>query len=163
MAERLVDFAAAGRVSQRVELKGVRVIEVSAKCEPRTIVGPLEPTITHECSYVKQSSNALGVVCSYSFVANSSAARVAEASIKYYLDFDLQGDEPLAEEDLNEFAFANGTLHSWPFVREFLFGLTSKMGYPPYNLPVFHFKPRPQEKKEKAEKAPSTTSAEDKS
>lgn len=74
-------------------------------------------------------------------------AQAAQATIKYLLDYDLRGNEPLAEDDIAEFAFANGTLHSWPFVREFLYGLTAKMGFLPYTLPVFHFVPKPPQKK----------------
>lgn len=154
MAERLVDFTAAGRVAKRVELKDVRVINVSAKCDPK-ITGPLEPTLKHECAVGAHEGNALEVTCNYQFIARAAEAQVAEAEIKYLLVYEIVGSEALAEEDLMEFAFANGTLHSWPFVREFLYGLTSRMGYPPYMLPAFHFKPKPQEKKEAKEKIPA--------
>ena len=45
MAEKLVDFIAIGRVASRAELKSIRVIEVSAKCDPK-ITGTLQPTST---------------------------------------------------------------------------------------------------------------------
>ena len=41
--------------------------------------------------------------------------------------------------DLSQFAQANGAYHSWPFVRETIYGLTSRMGFPPYTLPVLSF------------------------
>ena len=155
MAERTVDFAAAGRVAKRVELKGIRVTDVSAKCDPK-IKGTLEPTLNFDCAVVGRESNALEIACDYRFTARAAEAQVAEAAIKYLLVYEVQGSEPLIEEDLAEFAVANGTLHSWPFVREFLYGLTSRMGYLPYTRPVFHFKAKPKEKKEVVEKAPTT-------
>jgi hypothetical protein len=54
----------------------------------------------------------------------------------------LRGTEPLADEDVAQFALSNGTLHSWPFVRELLYALTSRIGYPPYTLGVVHFRPK---------------------
>jgi hypothetical protein len=67
-----------------------------------------------------------------------------KGELKYLILYSLSGDDPVSDEDLAHFAFANGTYHSWPFVRQFLFGLTSQMGYPPYTLPVFKFNPKPK-------------------
>lgn len=155
MAEKLIDFAAAGRVATRVELKDIRVVDVSAKCNPK-IKGTLEPTLNFECRVAGRESAALEIVCDYQFSARVGEAQVAEAVIKYLLMYEIKGSEPVVEEDLAEFAVGNGTLHSFPFVREFLHGLTSRMGYPPYILPVFHFKPKPQETKEVPVNAPVT-------
>jgi preprotein translocase subunit SecB len=158
LPEKVVDFAAAGRVAKRVELKAVRVTEVSAKCDPK-IKGPLEATLDLECAVIGRESSALEVACDYRFTAHTPEAQAAEAAIKYLLVYEIQGGEPLADEDIAEFAVANGTLHSWPFAREFLYGLTSKMGYFPYTLATFHFKPKPREKEKKDanEKATATT------
>lgn len=153
MPERLVDFAAAGRVANRVELKTIRVTDVFAKCEPKITV-PLEPTLTVECSLVSHDAGTLEVACNYRFLAQAAGEQAAEATVRYLLVFEVHGSEPFADNDLSEFAEANGTLHSWPFIREFLHGLTSRMGYPAYTLPVFHFKPKPPTKKD-AEPTPS--------
>ncbi len=153
LAEKLIDFAAAGRVANRVELKDIRVVDVSAKCDPK-VRGTLEPNLNVECKVAGREGGALEIACDYQFNARVGEAQVAEAVIKYLLMYEIKGSEPVIEEDLAEFAVGNGTLHSWPFVREFLHGLTSKMGYPPYTLPVFHFKPKPPEKKEVPGKEP---------
>jgi preprotein translocase subunit SecB len=142
LAEIIVDFAAAGRVASRVELKGIRLIELSAKCNPK-VLGTLEPTLDHDCGIAGRDSNALEIACNYRFTARIGQEQVAEAAIKYLLLYQLQGAEPLADEDIAQFALSNGALHSWPFVREFLYDLTAKMGYPPYTLGVVHFKPKP--------------------
>jgi preprotein translocase subunit SecB len=146
-----VDFAAAGRVAKRAELKSIRVIEVSAKCDPKT-AAPLEPTVNLECIVANQDANALEIVCNCHFAAHTIQAQVAEATIKYLIVYEIQGTEPLASGDVAEFASSNGTLNAWPFLRELLYGLTSKMGYPAYVLPTFHFVPKQQEKKESGEK-----------
>jgi len=147
-----VDFTAAGRVAKRAELKSVRVIEVSAKCDPQ-IAAPLEPTVNLECSVALQEANTLQIACNCHFAAHTTQAQVAQAEIKYLIIYEIQGTEPLAPGDVAEFATSNGTLNAWPFLREFLYGLTSKMGYPAYVLPTFHFVPKPLEKKESMEKS----------
>lgn len=151
-----IDFAAVARVSKRTELKGIRLTEVLAKCDPK-VPGPLEPKLDLDCAVFSQDESTLEIACNYRFAARSQAqseaegSQAAEAEIKYLLLYELQGTEPLAEADLAQFALGNGTLHSWPFVREFLYGLTSRMGYPPYTLPVMHFI-KPAEPKAVAEK-----------
>jgi hypothetical protein len=154
-SERFVDFAAVGRVSARVELKTIRVIDVSAKCDPK-MVGALDPMLDLNCEIIGRERSVLQVACAYKFSARVADVQVVDAMIRYLLDYEIQGDAPLVDEDIAEFGYANGTLHSWPFVREFVYGLTSKMGFPPYTLPVFHFKPKPHAKVEPAEKAAVT-------
>jgi preprotein translocase subunit SecB len=142
-----VDFAAVARVSKHIELKGIRLIHITAKCDPQ-IYGTLEPLVDFTCSVFKRTDSALGVSCDYKFSVSSDEAQVADAEIRYLLSYEIQGSpEALDGSDITEFARANGALHSWPFVRELLYGLTSRMGYPPYTLPVVHFS---------APRAPST-------
>jgi hypothetical protein len=147
-----VDFAAAGRVAKRAEFKSIRVIEISAKCDPK-IAAPLEPTVNLECTVANQEASTLEIICNCHFAAYSTQAQVAEATVKYLIVYEIQGTDPLAPGDVSEFATSNGTLNGWPFLRELLHGLTSRMGYPAYVLPTFHFVPKPQEKKVSGEKA----------
>ncbi len=153
--EKFIDFAAAGRIATRVELKDIRITDVLAKCDPR-VQGPLEPLLDSECTIVGQEQNLLYIACKYQFTARSSETRIAEAAVNYLLAYEVQGTEALGNEDLAEFANSNSTLHSWPFLREFLYGLTTKMGYPPYMLPVVHFKEKPKETKDANQKTVAT-------
>jgi Preprotein translocase subunit SecB len=145
--------AAAGRVANRVELKVIRVSELSAKCNAR-LVGTLEPTLDHDCAIAGREANALEIACNYRFTARVGQTQVVEAAITYLLFYQLQGTEPLADEDVAQFALSNGTLHSWPFVRELLYALTSRMGYPPYTLGVVHFRPKPAPQETPAQTVP---------
>jgi hypothetical protein len=151
-----VDFAAAGRVAKRSELKSIHLAEVSAKRDPK-ISAPLEPTVDVKCEIASHEGSALEILATCKFTARTTEAQVAEATVKYLLTYEIQGSEPLALGDLAEFAASNGTLNSWPFLREFLYGLTTDMGYAAYTLPTFHFVPKPPEKKDAAEKPKSET------
>ena len=99
----------------------------------------LKPAVNVDCKIGDLAGTNLEVVCDYVFVAQSNDAKVIQSEIKYLLLYEIGGTEPPNQNDLVEFARANGALHSWPFVREFLYGLTSRMGFPPYTLPVMHF------------------------
>jgi hypothetical protein len=159
-----VDFAAAGRIAKRSELKSIRLMAVSAHCDPK-ITAPLEPKVDVKCEVARHEGSVLEVVATCQFAARTTEAQVAEATIKYLLVYEIQGSEPLAPGDLTEFATSNGTLNSWPFLRGFLYGLTNDMGYAAYTLPTFHFVPKPPENKEGGQKStaePETTKSQTK-
>jgi preprotein translocase subunit SecB len=142
LAERTVDFAALSRISSRAELKNIFLAEVSAKCDPR-MNGTLEPSLENDAEVIVHEGNRLEIACNYRFSVSVTQIQVAQATVKYLLEYELSGNEPFDESDIAEFAFANGTLHSWPFLRQFVYDLTSRMGFPPYTVPVFHFVPKP--------------------
>jgi preprotein translocase subunit SecB len=143
--ETTVDFAAVGRVAKHTELRGVRVIEIAAQCNPK-VFGTLQPKVDLKCAVSGRDASSLEVTCNYTFTAHSDQALAAEATIGYLLLYELNGAETFSESDVLQFAQANGALHSWPFVRELLHSLTSRMGYPPFTLPVMHFQPKAEAK-----------------
>ena len=140
--DRTVDFAAIARVAKRSELRSVRLIEIIAKCSPGN-GGALVPYIKLECKPRTVANDVLEVVCDYTFTAHTNEVQVVSCAISYALEYDVAGGESPTTADVEEFARANGALNSWPFVRELLYGLTSKMGYPPYTLPLLHFSTKP--------------------
>jgi hypothetical protein len=71
-----------------------------------------------------------------------------DIEIAYLVTYTLNSPQELAQDDLAQFAEANGILHSWSFVREFLHSLTYRMGFPPFKLGVMHFAPKPKPKPE---------------
>jgi preprotein translocase subunit SecB len=135
-----IDMAAVARVSGRVELVSIRLTRINATANKSVESGvPLEPTFEHECAAVAVENGLIDVVCSYKFKVRASDAEAAEAEVSYNVLYRLLGDQPVADTDLAQFASANGAYHSWPFVRETIYGLTSRMGFPPYTLPVLSF------------------------
>jgi preprotein translocase subunit SecB len=136
--EKTVDFAAVARVAKHAELKSIRLIGITGTCEPK-VLGELVPDVQLECKPGSIEEDAMEVICEYTFTAHSEGVQVVYSTITYLLVYEISGGESPTQEDFAEFARANGTLNSWPFVREVLFGLTSRMGYPPYTLPLMHF------------------------
>lgn len=143
-----VDFAAVGRVAKHADLSGIRLVKIAANCEPDA-AGALIPSVSLVCEAAKFTGKELEVKCTYAFTARVEKATVAEATIVYLLMYAIKPTtEAPTSHDLAEFARANGALHSWPFVRELLHGLTSRMGYPPFTLPTMHFSAKPKPPKQ---------------
>ncbi len=140
--ETTVDLAAVGRVARRTDLREIRITEMSAKCNPK-VTGPLCPSVRFDCAIAGRDQNMLEVMCDCTFVAHCGEALAAQVQIQYLLLYELSGTDEFAEDDLLQFARANGALHTWPFLREALYAMTSRMGYPPFTLPVMHFHAKP--------------------
>lgn len=141
-SDRKVDLAAVARVARRVDLKDICLTHITASSSPR-VQGTLEADLNHDCEAKRLAPNLFEVTCHYNFTAKTSEAEVASAEFDYAILYYVSGDEAVADQDLGEFAFANGTYHSWPFVRQLLSDLTARMGYAPYTLPVLKFNPKP--------------------
>jgi preprotein translocase subunit SecB len=137
-----VDLAAVSRIARRVDLRDIRLIDLAASLSPGEIQF-LEPDVTFECSAEQPVPDRIAVVCEYHFTVNSGSTVISDVRARYLLIYELLDLEPEIEENhLQQFAHANGTYHSWPFLRQLLFDLTAKMGLPPFTLPVFKVLPR---------------------
>ncbi len=141
--DRKVDLKAVAKIAQRVDLRDIRLTEIAATSKSHGR-GLLEPKVSHDCEVrLLDSNDQFEVNCRYHFtVRTDEEEEIASATFVFTILYELAGDEEIRDGDLDEFAFANGTYHSWPFVRQLLFDLTSKMGYPPYVLPVLKFNPK---------------------
>jgi preprotein translocase subunit SecB len=151
LTESGVDLAAVSRVARNIDLRDIRVIQVAASCSPAPD-GPLEPQITFDCKGALVGPDQLNVACDYTLKVNAAGVEAATVKVMYLLVYEVAGNTP-TEHDVEQFAQVNGVYHSWPFLRQFLFDLTAKMGMPPLTLPVFQTLPRT--KTEKAEKLPA--------
>lgn len=135
-----IDMAAVARVSGRVDLQAIRLTEVSLSAPKLAQPGTtLEPEFSQECVPLPSEAGLIEVLCTYDFKVHSMGELIAQIKAKYIILYKLKGEEIPKEGDIEQFASANGSYHSWPFLRELLFGLTARMGYPPFTLPVLSF------------------------
>jgi len=77
--------------------------------------------------------------------ANESSRALAKVSVVFALSYQMNVAPPPAEiRDVlfSSFAEINGTYNGWPYIREQIQAITSKMGLPPIVLPV-HRIPKP--------------------
>ena len=137
-----IDLAAASRVAKRVDIREIRLIALQMDLKGDPARAGLVPMYEHSCAPAKVEGNTIEVACSYTFQVRSEHEDLAAASMTYRIVYTLIGEEPADQSDIDQFAKANGAYHSWPFVREMIFSLTSKMGFPPYTLPVLIYRPK---------------------
>jgi hypothetical protein len=133
-------MAAVARIASRVELRGIRLIELLFTTKKVVPDGsPLEPSIETDCVPLPSEKGSINVGGVFKFMIRSTGEEIAEARIKFLIQYSLRGEEVPSEQDLVPFSAVNGAYHAWPFVRELVFSLTARMGFQPFTLPVLFF------------------------
>jgi hypothetical protein len=135
-----VDFAAVSRIARRVDLREIRLVDLSAKLLDEG--GETLAANTKYQEFHEMKDQVLTVRSVYLFAVTAGEQPVAEVSATYRILYDVGGIEPVSESDISQFAFANGMHHSWPFLRQLVFDITAKIGLPPYTLPLFLVNPQ---------------------
>ena len=154
MSEKIeIDIERASRISRRVALREIILVDLKSKRQPLSIDSQLVHQVERECEGNRADASFINVTCSYSFRAVSGEDEVASAHVVYLLLYELDSEDPCDDEDLMHFAWANGTYNSWPFLRQLLFDLTARMGFSPFTLPVLYLGPGPQDSPVKKKKA----------
>ena len=138
----VIDMSAVARVSKRVNLTQIVLVELKANRRSEQRPGVLEAKLSHEHKVLAWDAKTIQLESRYDFVGIQGDIDAIDAAARFELSYTVEGDAPLIESDVRQFGSANGAYHSWPFVRELLFGLTSRMGFPAFTLPVLTFIPQ---------------------
>ena len=132
---------AVARVASRVQIADIRLIGMNLKLIAESHEPQLTVNIERKCVGVLPNPKRIDVSCSYRFKGNDSQNEVVNIEMTYLLVYAVQDDEPVSDEYVKHFAFANGAYNSWPFARELFNSMTSRMGLSPFVLPVLTFAP----------------------
>lgn len=143
-----IDMTAVSRVARRIGLESLVLTEIQAKRFPLTPPpGVLDPLVEQTHRLVELNDKHLVAECRFEFTVRRTNTVILTATIAYLLSYGVQGAEPVDPEDAEAFASVNAAHHAWPFLREHLFSLTSKMGLPGFLLPVLGIFPPKQKSK----------------
>lgn len=101
----------------------------------------LSGDVKKSCSATKWDGGLVEVSCGFHFGATDADSHVAFIDATYLLRYRVAGEDPVSEADAKHFAYANGAYNAWPFARELFHSFSSRMGLPPFVLPVLIFTP----------------------
>jgi len=143
-AESTPNIISAAKVAGRVDLRSVTLIGCDCKRQQECPAGPNVFDIKRVSRYeIGDGQNTVGVFISFALHAFGEGDEQKEENA--FLDIDatflllysIAGTEGLDDEALSGFAYLNGTYNAWPYWREFVQSMTSRMELPPLTIPVF--------------------------
>jgi len=129
------------KVSGKVEL--IEVVLVSAtlsRADRPDAETSFAVDLARSTSFKLETVNELRVDSTLRFSAKDLKrkvqANVVEVVATFALTYRLSDTSELSDEHYRAFAELNGTFNAWPYFREFLQTATTRMGFPPFTLPV---------------------------
>jgi preprotein translocase subunit SecB len=137
-------------VSDRVQLKDVRLI--SSKCEqtPEAALGPKTYDINYSTEVqVDRKSGHIIVIAKFhfeAFVERKTKKPVVLIEASFLLAYKIESFEGLTQDGFEQFANINGIYNAWPYWREFVQNAIVRMGLPSLSIPVFRIVKPPKEK-----------------
>ncbi|MBW8041459.1 MAG: hypothetical protein FVQ85_15880 [Planctomycetes bacterium] len=137
-------------VSDRVQLKDVRLI--SCKCDqtPEATLGKKSYNIDYSTEVLADKANGYIIVTAKfhfeAFAESRTRKPVILIDASFLLAYKIENFEGLTQEGFEQFANLNGIYNAWPYWREFVQNTVTRMGLPSLSIPVFRIVEPPKEK-----------------
>lgn len=131
-----------------VQLNSVRLVETSAKTSIHTPkeVGEITECRVETSTQVKdalQGQSSFTVIARIHFkLAGSKFVAEPAVSVRasFELEYQLPKDFVAQQKELKAFAEINGIFNAWPYWREYIQNVFSRMSLPPITLPIYRLK-----------------------
>ena len=128
-------------VSDRVELKDVRLISSKCSQTPEATIGKKTYNINYSSKCQTDKKNGYIIVIpefhfeAFSESKNQKSAILIDAS--FVLVYKINTFQGLTKIGFKQFANLNGIYNAWPYWREFVQNTIVRMGLTPLSIPVF--------------------------
>lgn len=142
-----VDLRAASRISSRVQIGGIRLVEAGG-VSPTPGSPPQADVAAQYGATVVQAPDSEGEFRVHARVrvrdATSDAKPVFLVHATFEILYRLKPGDEVSEHELQSFAQINAVFNAWPYFREFVHMMMMRMDLPPLVIPVYRL-PRPEE------------------
>jgi preprotein translocase subunit SecB len=139
-----ISWKSAIKVADRVELQTVKLLECDCKqtatCPDGKKAFNIEDTVQTE---IDKEHNNIGVFIKFALKAFGEGVEQKKENsflgieATFLLLYNINNMEGLDDGAFHSFAELNGTYNAWPYWREFVQSVTSRMQLPPLTIPVF--------------------------
>lgn len=151
--------AALARIVAEVELEDVQLVDATVHRQRGAPVGPLHVVVAPTAKVrdvLEDGRFDLEVGIRVTASADDAREPHIEISMSFALQYRMEGGARASKEELKEFAAGNGVFNAWPYARELVHSLTTRMGLRPLILPVMRRLPGlAEEKRARRERRPA--------
>ena len=139
-------LALAAPVSERVEIRHVRLIKCECHQTPLALKGNLQLQLSHDVHVeVNRARKQILVFPTFRASARPEAPKGNECAFRveaqFLLAYTAENLTGLKRPNYKEFGLLNGVYNAWPYWREFLQSTFTRMGLPSFTIPVFRIAP----------------------
>jgi len=119
-----------------LELKNLFLISCSSKFDRASVGADVNVKVDDKATFGRKEKNEIEIRQTYSFGAKNQTSKKNYLTIKCEYCLSYSSKEEFTEEFFEMFKRANLHINSWPFFRELVYSLTSRMYIPPITLPL---------------------------
>ncbi len=135
-------MAMAISVATRVQIQSIRLIETFVK---QSLVNDRLPTkiaiAVQTTPEVYPRKNAISICAKFALFGRYKESDTGEPPLQiraeYVIDYTLDSTKGLNQENYDAFAELNGVHNGWPYWREYVQSVVTRMGFPPLAIPVY--------------------------
>jgi preprotein translocase subunit SecB len=152
-----IDIKAVYRADKQVELKNIFLLDAKIASDPSTR-SPRGASLKYnfDTEIIKREEDNLLIACNFTVSAirkDHTDNLLMNIEAKFALEYLIQNPEKLDANDIDDFIKIDPLDTAWPYWREFVQNLTSRMGFPALTIPTLKFDF--QKKEKSVRRAPS--------
>ena len=126
------------KLLEKIEIEDIVLIGLEAKRYPSKIEKDINFGLKHEPEFIKKEENDFDIVDIYTITAKSGKRNIFKIRIKWLLNFSSEVE--VDEKFFEIYAERSLILNTYPYVREIVQSITSKMDVPPLVMPLYKIK-----------------------
>ena len=123
-------------ILQGLELRNIILINSSSKMFREEASASASISLNEKASFSKKGDQNIEIIQSYHLVAKNETSKKKYLDILYETAILYSSKEDFSEEFFDVFKHSSLPLNTWPFFREFVYNITSRMFIPPLTLPL---------------------------
>jgi len=124
------------KILHGLDLKNLFLTSCSSAIDRINIGTEIKIRIDDNASFRKTENNEIEISQKYSLEARGQNSKRKFLAIKCEFCLVFSSKEEFSEEFFETFKKANLPINSWPFFREFVYNMTSRMYVPPLTIPL---------------------------
>lgn len=121
------------------QLQNIRLVEIQAKNQIGfgEVVSELTVSTRHRATMLAREESSFRVLASLEVRAHREKQTRIRVSVDLELSYELPQGTEKDPAELEAFANVNGVFNAWPYWREIIQNISTRMGLPPLVLPLF--------------------------
>lgn len=124
------------KILKGLDLKNLYLTSCTCSIDRKNIGNDIRIKINDEASFFKSEKNEIEITQKYFLSARDRSAKKKYLNIKCEYCFIYSSNEDFTEDFFEIFKKVNLPINSWPFFRELVYNITSRMYIPPLTLPL---------------------------
>jgi preprotein translocase subunit SecB len=135
-----IDMRAVSKVAPYLNLVNIYILEAKTESDPSTRSPKgAELDYKYDSEIISEDNNNLYIKCNFLILAHRKQVKekiLLKIEATFVLKYTFEDGIKLESQDIENFARINPLYNAWPYWREFVQSITTRMGFPTLTIPL---------------------------